>query len=212
MTTRGIARNAWVNRWALLSGVILATAATGLARWLHEWPVHHFGVVVPGAVYRGGQPRGEQWHRLAEHYGIRAVIDLREDRPRADWQIEEVSFCARAGVRYVKVPIGPDHLTEEELDNIMTVMTDPSCQPLLVHCEHGSSRTGVVIAAYRMVVQGWGLEAALKDSYRYRRPMNPGYTAYLKQLAAEEGRGPTLASHKHGAAGHGIMRDQAHGE
>ena len=208
---REVARKAWAKCWPLLAGVIVAAAAVGSGRWLHEWPVHHFGVVVPGAVYRSGQPGGEQWQRLVEHYGIRAVIDLREDRPQAGRQIEETRFCARAGIRYSKVPIGPDRLTEEELDDILKVMTDPNCRPVLVHCEHGGSRTGVVIAAYRMVVQGWHLEAALADSYRYRRPMNPGYTSYLKQLAGGEGCGPVFVCGSHGATGRAIMEAQANG-
>jgi protein tyrosine/serine phosphatase len=34
-------------------------------------------------------------------------------------------------------------------------MTDPEAQPVFVHCMHGEDRTGIVLAVYRMDVDGW---------------------------------------------------------
>ena len=41
--------------------------------------------------------------------------------------------------------------------------------PVVVHCWHGSDRTGAVIAMYRVVFQNWPKEAALEEL------MNGGY-------------------------------------
>ena len=38
-----------------------------------------------------------------------------------------------------------------------------SCGPFFVHCQHGSDRTGVCIAAYRIVVQGWTKQDAIRE-------------------------------------------------
>ena len=35
--------------------------------------------------------------------------------------------------------------------------------PVLVHCWHGADRTGMVVALYRMVEQGWTREAAIEE-------------------------------------------------
>ena len=35
--------------------------------------------------------------------------------------------------------------------------------PFLVHCQHGADRTGLLIASYRIVIQGWSKEAALEE-------------------------------------------------
>ena len=39
----------------------------------------------------------------------------------------------------------------------------PEMQPVLVHCKHGSDRTGMMVAVYRVVVQGWEKGAAVDE-------------------------------------------------
>ena len=40
---------------------------------------------------------------------------------------------------------------------------DPARAPLLLHCEHGSDRTGYLIAMYRVVIEGWERERAIAE-------------------------------------------------
>lgn len=35
--------------------------------------------------------------------------------------------------------------------------------PVLVHCQHGSDRTGTMCAIYRIVFQGWSKEKAIQE-------------------------------------------------
>jgi len=37
----------------------------------------------------------------------------------------------------------------------LRLATTPALQPVLVHCRHGSDRTGIMVAVYRIVVEGW---------------------------------------------------------
>jgi protein-S-isoprenylcysteine O-methyltransferase Ste14/protein tyrosine phosphatase (PTP) superfamily phosphohydrolase (DUF442 family) len=163
--------------------LISAGVAVGCARA----PVHHFGVVRQGMLYRSGQPGADGWRWLREEYGIRTVISLRAVRPDAPWSVQEEQFCRRNRIEHIKVPIGTEGLTEEQLAQILRTVSDPSRQPVLVHCAQGSSRTGVVVAAYRIAAQGWSAEAAIAESEEFKRRMNPGYAAYLKRLAAGHG-------------------------
>ncbi len=34
---------------------------------------------------------------------------------------------------------------------------------MLVHCYHGADRTGLVVAMYRVIYQGWSLDAARSE-------------------------------------------------
>ena len=58
-------------------------------------------------------------------------------------------------------------MTDEQLQPIMAAILDPANQPVLIHCEHGRSRTGVIIAAYRILAQGWTYEQALGEAARF---------------------------------------------
>jgi protein tyrosine/serine phosphatase len=145
-------------------------------------------------LYRSAQPDEAGWKRLRDHYGIRTVIDLREDAPDAPWAVLEREFCAANGIRTIKLPVGDDLLTDPELQTIVETISDPQNQPVLVHCELGRSRTGIAIAAYRVAAQGWSFEAALAESQIFKKDMEPGYVDYLKQLADGEGRRPALTA------------------
>jgi len=169
----------------LIIAVVVTTgiAVAVVAAWYHDYPVRHFGVVQEGVLYRSAQPDRHGWERLRDLYGMRTVIDLTEDAPDESSAVLERRFCQESGIRYVKLPIGPDRLTDEELRIVVETISDPKCQPVLVHCELGKSRTGVVVAAYRIVAQRWCYEAALAESEQYKQHMEPGHAAYIKELA-----------------------------
>jgi hypothetical protein len=176
-------------RRSVRRGILLALVAGGaaLAIWgavdrVRNWPVRRFGVVKPGVLYRSAQPTAAGWRALKKEYGIRTVVDLRSDEPEKQWSILQRDFCRDNGIRLIRVAIGPDRLTDDEYNLLLGTLTDPNCQPVLVHCELGKLRTGVVVAAYRIAVDGWSREQALAESSRYKEHLDPGYEEYLRQL------------------------------
>lgn len=58
-----------------------------------------------------------------------------------------------------------DDLTVADLVNALRVLHDAP-KPVLVHCWHGSDRTGAVVAAYRIVFQDW-TPAAAADEFQH---------------------------------------------
>jgi protein tyrosine/serine phosphatase len=71
------------------------------------------------------------------------------------------------------------------------VINDPARQPVLVHCEKGADRTGTVVAAYRVVVQGMSVAAAVAEakSFGYGSPGFEDLTTWLDgYLAARSGK------------------------
>lgn len=179
----------------VISACVILVVTVGLgAYWYHDWPVHHFAIVEEGVLYRSGQPDEAGWKSLRDRYGIRTVIDLREEKPSEPWAVLERAFCAENGIRQIRLPVGGNRLTDQELRTIIETASDPQCQPVLIHCEAGSSRTGIAVAAYRVVAQGWSYQAALAESKEFKKNMEPGYAAYLKQLAEGQGWRPTVVA------------------
>jgi protein tyrosine/serine phosphatase len=107
-------------------------------------------------VYRGKQPTREGYQTL-KTMGIRTVINFRANHG-------ERKEVEGAGMRYLEFPLSMKNgIRREKLKEIINAMSDPLNQPVYVHCALGQDRTGVVVAAYRMDVNGWSFEDAEKE-------------------------------------------------
>jgi protein tyrosine/serine phosphatase len=62
-------------------------------------------------------------------------------------------------------------------------------KPVLVHCWHGSDRTGAVVATYRMVFQDWTREAAIDElingGYGFHKATYPNIVKLLETIDVE---------------------------
>jgi protein tyrosine/serine phosphatase len=128
-------------------------------------------------LYRSEQPDDDGMAAL-EKAGIKAVLNLREYHSDAD-----EARATTIALHRVKMAAGDiqDAQIREALDIIRKAP-----KPVLVHCWHGSDRTGVVVAMYRMAVQGWSREAAIDEfkhgGYGYHEKWYPNIEAYLKAV------------------------------
>ena len=105
------------------------------------------GRVAPG-ILRGAQPEPEGYATL-KAMGVRTVISLRTNHG-------ERKAVEAAGMRYIEIPIKLwKNVDPAAVQKALSVMTDPTNQPVFVHCSRGVDRTGMVVAVYRMEVDGW---------------------------------------------------------
>jgi protein tyrosine/serine phosphatase len=54
-------------------------------------------------------------------------------------------------------------MEDEDAVRFLLIATDPARTPVLVHCHHGSDRTGGLCAAYRIIVQDWTKKDAIQE-------------------------------------------------
>ena len=77
------------------------------------------------------------------------------------WQTRNAS--AR-GVRLVEIPLEAETPpTLEQVDRWLELFDDPQNLPVLVHCEHGVVRTGMMVAVYEMEHLGQSNAGAIAD-------------------------------------------------
>jgi len=166
-------RARWI-RWTLLAIVLL------LASFFWDFTVQkNFDVVIPGMLYRSGQPRESQLEEWIREYGLKAILTFRHTLPAYERQLAEdhniklyhMTFSAKTGLRDAK------------WEDIRKVLTDPSNLPLLYHCQSGADRTGLVTALYRIEEQGWPLSRALREMiFHYHVPFR--YPLIQQQVRA----------------------------
>ena len=92
--------------------------------------------------------------------GVKTVINLCA-------KDDEHMLVQSAGMRSICIPIDEtSNNLREKVDHLVALMADPDNRPVFVHCRNGQKNTGIVVAAYRMKVQGWSLadaEAEMQD-------------------------------------------------
>lgn len=132
----------------------------------------NFRVVEPGVLYRSGQMSAEGFQRMAQEYGFKTVISLRDlkDDGKQSPDTQEVVYCEANGIRHVILSPANWYGTEDKpaavdknLTKFLSIMDDPTTKPVLVHCFAGIHRTGGYVALYRMEHNGWTADDAIAE-------------------------------------------------
>lgn len=129
--------------------------------------LRHFAVVEPGVLMRCGQPRVRDLREIRARHGLATIVCARGGTRhplRGRWFGKETRFAREHGIRLEHMPFSdrntpPPHV----FDRFISVVRCTDNHPVLVHCEQGFHRTGILCAAYRVAVNGWTLEKAVEE-------------------------------------------------
>jgi len=140
------------------------------------------GEVAPG-IFRGGQP-GREGYATLRRMGIRTVLSLRSRH-------DERAAVESEGIRYRSIPFPiPGPVDDRTVRKAVAVLRDPGNRPVYVHCAEGKDRTGVVIAAYRMEVEGWSREEAVAEMQAFGfHDLWVNLMEYVLRYPRESGKG-----------------------
>ena len=110
---------------------------------------------VGDTLYRGAQPTAEGMKNLSS-MGVATVVSLRAFNSDED-ELKGLSM------RNHRIRMKTWHPEYEDVVKFLKIATDPAQAPVFVHCQHGADRTGTMCAIYRIAVQGWTKEEALRE-------------------------------------------------
>ncbi len=105
-------------------------------------------------IYRSEQPDKDAFIELNK-MGIKSVLNLRTTETDDD-------AIGKLPIKPYLVAMDAGGVSDKDIIAALKVIKSAP-KPLLVHCRHGSDRTGVVVAMYRIVFQGWSKEDALNE-------------------------------------------------
>lgn len=127
----------------------------------------NFHVLIPQVAYRSGQMDRDNFARKISTYKIRSVLNLR-GASNSSWYVDEISVMKDFGVMHYDYKLSAsEFVSAEELMDILDVI-DQAPKPILVHCEGGADRTGLVAAAAMLVFGNATVDESRKQlSVRY---------------------------------------------
>jgi protein tyrosine/serine phosphatase len=107
--------------------------------------------------YRSAQPDANGFGALAKQYGVQTVISLRAFN-------SDRSPTRGLDLRLVRFRIHTWHIEREDVVGALRALRRAMAEgATLLHCQHGADRTGLIVALYRVLYQGWSKNAALDE-------------------------------------------------
>ena len=110
---------------------------------------------VSDTLLRSAQPTKEGMQSLGS-LKVKTVVNLRSFHSDRD-ELGDVK------TGYEHITMKAWHPEYKEAVRFLKIVSDPAKTPVLVHCQHGADRTGTMCALYRVAVQGWSKEDALRE-------------------------------------------------
>jgi protein tyrosine/serine phosphatase len=136
---------------------------------------------VSDVLYRGAQPRPDGYDSL-HGMGIHTVVNLRAGHHEGD-------RCHDSGLGYVEIPMRAWKFEEEDVVRFLQVVQQADRQPIFVHCRRGADRAGMIVAVYRVVVQGWSKDEAIDEMKNGGYGFNSVWSNlvdYVREMNVEE--------------------------
>jgi protein tyrosine/serine phosphatase len=172
----------------LVLSVVLTAASIGSYFGLLQYS-GNFHVVEKGRFYRSGQLDKTEFGRVIKKYKIKSVLNLRGGSSNRPWYYDELAISAALGVVHYDYGISARRIvTPQQIAAILEIVRRAP-KPILVHCEGGADRTGLVAALYRAKVLGASVSEAYKElslvyghfpHFTGTEAMDESFWAYLK--------------------------------
>lgn len=117
----------------------------------YELEEGNFHQITKGEAYRSAQMDGEKLTTCIVNYHIKSIINLR-GKLNESWYAKEMKVCSNYGVRHYDVFLSAYHEPPAEATRILMDIFRTAPRPILIHCQGGADRSGLVAAMWKVCV------------------------------------------------------------
>ena len=136
---------------------------------------------VSDGIYRSSQPNRKSMD-LIDVIGIKTVLNLRRHH-------SDEYEAKHTDLKLERIKMNPGKIRDEDIIQALKIIKN-SPKPILVHCWHGSDRTGVVIAMYRLVFENYSKDEAIRElrerKYGYHEAVYGNIVKYIENVDIEK--------------------------
>jgi protein tyrosine/serine phosphatase len=139
--------------YAVAIAIGLAGAGCG-AYAVYLQLIGNFHPVIEGQFYRSAQPSADDLAAYVRAHGIKTVINLRGAHPDTSWYDDEVAMSKGLNVTHIDFGMSSSKdFSADRADQLVALMKNAP-KPILIHCQSGADRSGLVSALYAEKVAG----------------------------------------------------------
>ena len=109
---------------------------------------------VDSGIYRCAQPNRQAFSELSK-MGVSTIINLRyfeTDKRKAK----------NTDLQLIHIKMRASKCNDDEVIAALRLIKNKQ-GAVVIHCKHGADRTGLLIAMYRILFQGWDKESAIEE-------------------------------------------------
>ncbi len=141
-------------------------------------------------LYRGLDPKVKDIQVLHDK-GFKTIISLRTNPEK-----KKERLCDQLGMKWIQIKTGVFKVpTFDQMDQFRSIVNNPKNQPVYTSCEVDMDRTGVYIAAHRMVDLHWTAQQVADEfKQHHQKTWWPPFRKYQSAVEAYAASSATAAS------------------
>jgi protein tyrosine phosphatase (PTP) superfamily phosphohydrolase (DUF442 family) len=152
--------------------------------------IQNFCVVTANVLWRGARPDKDDASWLIQQ-GVRTIVNLElilDDESAfgqatvADTNNYEVGFFRIHD--WEPLPVLAPSVVDDHVAHFLAIVSQQP-KPVYVHCRSGMNRTGVMVAAYRVLIEGVSEEKAIEEMGRYHGQWFKADAKFIRGLLPE---------------------------
>ncbi len=136
----------------VILSIVLLPLATGALYALYEARQGNFHEITKGEAYRSAQMSGDELRQCVGRYRIKSILNLRGRMPGEKWYSDELRVSAETAVMHYDLLLSASSELSAEETRILRDLFRTAPRPILIHCQGGADRSGLVAAMWKVIV------------------------------------------------------------
>ena len=128
-------------------GAAVLAVALGITGWAgYLKATGNIHTVIAGQLYRSAELSKAGFEQVIAQFRIATVVNLRGANPGKPWYEDELAASKAMGVQHIDLRMSATHLPNANTLRETRAVLAEAKTPILIHCEGGADRSGLVAA------------------------------------------------------------------
>jgi undecaprenyl-diphosphatase len=133
----------------VISSIFISIAS---AIVLYFYEQGNFHTITFGEAYRSAQLDNDELAYYVKKYQIKSILNLRGKNPARVWYKDELNFSLKNNVTHYDIALSAYVAPQAaDISDLLDIFKRAP-RPLLMHCQAGADRSGLVAAMWKVVV------------------------------------------------------------